>query len=415
VGALLLIICLPIVARLARAEVDQRIVKLFYVGLVLKLAAAPIQTWVVDRFYNGVADSNTYNRGGAELAPLYRVGNWGYAGKIIGDGFMKIVTGEIYALVGVNRLAGFLVFSVLGYFGVYFFYRAFRLAMPEADGLRYARFLFLMPSLVFWSSSIGKEALMIFGLGLGAWGAARLFAQQRGGFVLFAAGTWLCLMVRPHVALLLFASVAVGYLVRRSRRSSPLNAMRRLVGIGVLAVAGAIVIQTNTGFFSVKSLNNDSVNEVLKKNQANLGAREGNEGEGFGSSEEARSLSPLSFPRSVVTILFRPFPHEASGAPSVAASLEGVFLLLVVCSSARRMWAAIKRSPRNPYVLTSFAFSVVFIYLFASLPNLGIIARERIQLLPFFLVLVCGPLPPVLNATRLLRPTDAQVPAGLPR
>ena len=64
-------------------------------------------------------------------------------------------------------------------------------------------------------------------------------------------------------------------------------------------------------------------------------------------------------------------------------------------------------------MLSMLVYSVVFIYLFASLPNLGVIARERIQLLPFFIVLLAWPAPPLLSrrdrmrARRTRRPIPA--------
>jgi hypothetical protein len=395
IGALLLVACLPIVGRLARAEVDRRIGNIVYLGLALKLLAAPVHIWVVERFYKGVTDADFFGRGAEQLAPLYRRGNWGYNGRIPGNGFVKIVLAEIYAVIGVNRLAGYFVFSLIGFFGVYFFYRAFRLALPEADHRRYARLVFLMPALVFWTSSVGKEALIVFGLGLCAWGAARLFVQQRGGYLLLGAGIWECALVRPHVALIVFVAVAAGFVMRRSQRSSGFGLARRLIGIGMLAAIGTVLVQVNTQFFSLKSLNGDTVESVLDKNQEHLGANEGNTGQGYGSSQAARKITPGGFPRSLVTILFRPFPYEAKGVPLLASSAQSTLLLLLVAASPRRLWAMIKRSPRQPYVLMCLLFSLIFIYLFASLSNLGIIDRERVQLLPFFFVFLSGPLPRV--------------------
>jgi hypothetical protein len=404
VGLILALLTLPVVRRAARRDHDPWIGRVLFWALVLKLVAAPLQIYVVNHFYHGVADANTYSKAGAELAPHFRHGDFAFQGKVVGNGFVKIVTGAIYAITGANKLVGFLVFSWLAFLGLYFFYRAFRTALPDADYRRYAKLLFFLPSLVFWSSSISKEALIIFGLGLAMWGAAKLLREEHGGFTLMALGLTPVAMMRPHVALIAFGAIGIGYLRRRSTSASAFKPFARIGGIAVLVLAGGLLIHSNTSFFNIKSLNSESVGHVLDTNQKNLGAEGGNvDQEGFSSSEKSGSLSPGAFPKSVVTILFRPFPWEAHSFTASAAALEGAFLVLLLVAGRRRFAAAIRATRREPYLLVALAYSLVFIYLFASLPNLGVIARERIQLLPIFVVLLAWPAPPALGRLDRMR------------
>ena len=53
------------------------------------------------------------------------------------------------AVVGVTRLATFLVFSWLSFIGCVLFFRAFTLTFPRADHRRYAYMLFFLPSIIF--------------------------------------------------------------------------------------------------------------------------------------------------------------------------------------------------------------------------------------------------------------------------
>ena len=46
---------------------------------------------------------------------------------------------------------------------------------------------------------------------------------------------------------------------------------------------------------------------------------------------------------------------------------------------------------RHPYLLLAVLYSLVWIILFASLGNLGLLVRERTSLLPLLLVLVSWP------------------------
>ena len=40
--------------------------------------------------------------------------------------------------------------------------------------------LFFLPSLIFWTADVSKEAIMMFALGLTAYGAAKILARRRG-------------------------------------------------------------------------------------------------------------------------------------------------------------------------------------------------------------------------------------------
>ena len=101
--------------------------------------------------------------------------------QIVNDGSVSIAAGIVMALVGVNQLATFLVFSWLSFIGAIFFYRAFTLTFPGADHRRYALMLFFLPSLIFWTADISKESLMMLALGMIAYGAAKFLARNRGG------------------------------------------------------------------------------------------------------------------------------------------------------------------------------------------------------------------------------------------
>ena len=125
----------------------------------LKLAAAPLWIYVNDHYYSGVADAYGYSRVGAQVAAQIRNGDFSFhVGRLIGDGATSIITGIIYTVVGSNILGGFFVFAFLGFVSLVLFYRAFRVALPDGDHRRYAKLVFFFPSLLFWTSAIGKDA-----------------------------------------------------------------------------------------------------------------------------------------------------------------------------------------------------------------------------------------------------------------
>jgi hypothetical protein len=68
-----------------------------------------------------------------------------------------------------------------------------------------------------------------------------------------------------------------------------------------------------------------------------------------------------------------------------------VLLLGLTVASGRRL----RRLPRalweNPYVSYAFVYSALFVLAFSNFANFGILARQRVQLLPLFLVLLAMP------------------------
>jgi hypothetical protein len=86
---------------------------------------------------------------------------------------------------------------------------------------------------------------------------------------------------------------------------------------------------------------------------------------------------------------FRPFPWEAGGALPAVAALEGVFLIALVVRRRTQIWQGLATWRSNGMVITAlltwFSFSVIL----ASLPNFGLLARQRTQVLPYLFMLLC--------------------------
>lgn len=389
VGAVLVLASMPVVLWLARREDDARVARLLPVALVLKLAASLARLAVAFGVYDGVADASTYHSAGEVLAPMYRRGDFSAdVGPLIGTGFLKTLTGVVYAVTGSTRLGGFLVFSWMGFWGLYLFYRAFCLACPEGDRWRYARLVFLLPSLLFWPSSIGKEAWMTLTLGLAAYGAARILVRRRGGFAVLIVGLGGTVAVRPHVSAILMVSLVAAYLLRRPPSgASLLSPVAKLAGVLVLGLALVLVVGQTKQLFGVKdTFDAEAVSQVLQRatNQTSEG------GSSFGANRST-DFSPSRFPSAVVSVIVRPFPWEAGNPLALVASLEGTMLLALFVVGRRRVVGAVRSVLRTPYVVLCVCYSVLFVYGFSSFANFGVLTRQRVQVFPFLLVVLALP------------------------
>ena len=241
----LLTIGIPILARVAAANPERNVFRLLMIAMALKLLACFARYWMSFVLYGGAADATMYDQRGSELAlfldphsPLSGDFPVDIGRKVIGTGFIIIVTGVVYAIIGpslVGGLPGLLVVRLLGAVAVL---AGLQIAFPEADSRRYAKLVFFLPSLLFWPSSIGKDTWMMFTLGLTAYGVALLLVRGAARSSFIALGSLGTTMVRPHVTVLVGAGLSVAYLLRKrpqqaSARWGRCGRCSRVVVLGV--------------------------------------------------------------------------------------------------------------------------------------------------------------------------------------
>ena len=398
----------PAFVRQARRERDQRLAQLLMLALCLKLFGSLVRYWVAIYVYDGFADALMYHDVGTNLAMRFRGGDFSTGlDSLSSTDFIRFFTGLVYTVTGSSVYAGFLLYSWLGFWGMFYLYRAFVTAVPDGNRRSYARLLFFLPSMLYWPSSIGKEAWMLFCLGLAAFGTARLLTGRPWrGLALAGTALWLGALVRPHVTGMAALALVAAYLVARPpRRLGALGPVVKLFAlIALLAVAGLLLGKASSYLLEKGIDPQDGVSNVLGES-----ARRTGQG---GSSFNAPTAigSPAKLPLAVVTIFFRPFPFEAHNAQVAVTALESTLLLCLTVARRRGIWQALRHPRRRPYVAFVVVYSLLFVFAFSSIANFGILARERTQVLPFFLVLLA--VPAVRRAPGQAKPNDRRVDAG---
>ncbi|MGH8514935.1 MAG: hypothetical protein ACREV8_13545, partial [Gammaproteobacteria bacterium] len=246
VAPLLIVASIPILRRQAIQDGDNRFFYFLLFALILKLAGALVRRWVAVDLYAERADVLGYDASGLAVSEELRAGHF-FVSIGTPEGFLGAVTGVVYTIIGTSLIGGYLFFSWLGFWGLLMMYRAFRIALPDGRGRTYARMLFLLPSLVFWPSSIGKEAFMMFALGLAAYGVARILSGGiLRGLPFLGFGLWLATVVRPHIAFIAGLSLVFGAVVgriRKRQRKLPL-VVRVLTLVIVGGIGGVLLIKT---------------------------------------------------------------------------------------------------------------------------------------------------------------------------
>lgn len=372
-------------------------------GLLAKLGGALARYWIGFETYGGSIDAQRYHEHALELTTRIRSGEesvWAALPRGTGTPFLENLTGFVYTFSGSSKLGGFLIFAFLGYVGVAFFVKAALVAVPGMAARRYAVLCAVAPSLVYWPSSIGKEAWMLLCLGLGTFGLAALFARR--AFVIsmafVVAGFAGAAAVRPHMVAIWLAGVFPALLVTlmrgRGTGARRGGALDRVLIVGVIAVAavalGAMsrVTLSYLDFADDTAATPDNITSVL----AETTRRTAQAGSNF---VPPAVESVTDWPYASLRTLTRPLLIESRTALQLVTSLEltllfGLFLL---------WWRRVKQLPwamvTIPYV--AFAMSTLFLVglAFSSFANLGVLARQKSLVFPFLLLIPCLPVRPM--------------------
>jgi hypothetical protein len=382
------VLVLALLVIFVRRQPDPIVRRIIVAGFVAKLLGMTVYYRVIADVY-GFGDVTAYVRVGRELAPLIRSGNLPDNARQAGTRFVEFLTGLVFAVFGSSEIIGYAVFGMLSFVGMVAFFRAFQLAFPAANHRRYAQLVFFLPTMVFWPSTIGKDAWMVMALGLASYGAVRVYTGARFGYSLLGVSMVAAAAVRPHMAFLFMLSFGAAYLLRPASGHARRGLAVWLVGL-VLVGGGVILAASNfseelgsgesEGRLSVDRLREDTV-DVLDhvEEHTRIG----------GSQYETRRVQgPADLLYAFATVPFRPFPHETTNTQSIAASLEGMFLLLLVVFTIPRLARLPRATIRSPYIVLAAVYTGGFLIAFSNFGNFGLLARQRAQLMPFLVLLL---------------------------
>lgn len=389
----LTLVSLPIIASTAGRPMDRRLRRILLVAFALKMLCTVPRYAVNEYAYGGSSDASVYHEGGRVLREhVLEDRRWSLEGASVDQfadetRFVGYLTGSLYLVTGASQLAGYLAFAWMCWLGLVLVFRAFRVAYPNAPPYLAAYLVFFLPSTLYWPSSIGKDAVMVLGIGMITLGLARLMAGRAvlASVALLGAGSALVIEIRAHLLLIALAGAAVS-LIARNASQAPTRG--RLVGRAILLVA--LVPAMLIGLSRVDELfgssrDGNSLNLAQALDQA-----AGRTSMGGSAMETQPVHSPLDLPVATVNVLYRPFLFEARSVPALISALEGTVLLALTVVGARWLWRIGPAMYRNPFAAYCGGFVVAFVVAFTNIGNAGILARQRVQMFPLLMVLVAA-------------------------
>jgi hypothetical protein len=371
--------------REALRQGDRRLFTFLAIAFALKIAATVIRHVTIFEIFRG--DAIGYHGAGVHIMTDFRAGIFETGLESYTDtDFISLLTGLLYTVIGPTSYGGFFFYSWIAFLGLFLCYRAFVIAVPDGRSKTYGRLVFLLPSMLYWPSSIGKEAWMLLAIGIAAFGAARVLSGRAlRGLPIVALGMWMGAMIRPHVPAMLGVALILAFAVgRRHNKFRSMNRMVKLVTLVLLLGGGALLLSQTASFLNADISSIEGITSTLEQTSE----RADNGGSEF---DPPVVKTPLDIPFAFVSVLYRPFLFEATNALALVSAIEGGALLLFSVWRLRWAFSALKKLRVQPYIAFSVLYLMAFVVAFSSIPNFGLLARQRVQVYPFLFVLLCVP------------------------
>ncbi|NNT72564.1 hypothetical protein HKT18_10080 [Flavobacterium sp. IMCC34852] len=286
-----------------------------------------------------------------------------------GAKFMVFINYPLVQL-GFPFWSGFLLYGIIGFFGILKWMQWTDLVLKDRfvyKGFDLMYLLFFMPNLHVWTSSIGKEALVFWGIASVVFG----LTTQRYKSVGFIVGSLVVLIIRPHVALMLLAAISLGLLFEKKISLKKRITIAGISFIGVLVLLYFVLQITNINYWDWKRINYFNEYSILS----------------FRHSGSYVPMLDYNYGYRWFSFHFRPLFFDADTGIKYVASLENLLTLLIFIAA---LFLALKFYRKIQYTLemkTVFLFTFIASALYIErYANLGIFMRTKIMFHPFLIV-----------------------------
>jgi hypothetical protein len=283
----------------------------------------------------------------------------------VGTIFVIHITQILKQYLSATYLDCFMIFQAIGFWGILILMRTFeeihmRVGTNES---MISGYLLCLPTLHYWTSYIGKDAILLFAISLCTWSALNLSKR----ILQFCFAVLVMTLCRAHIALIVVVSLALAAAAYRG-----LSLGRRLVvmmpAVGALAVLAGIV----RSYLGVNIADAGSVANFLEERTAIPIAAQG-----------STNLNGDPFILRLISLLVRPMFFDARNLLGIVASLENCVLVFVIgyCFVHYRQLLELYR--KVLFIRFALILTAVLTILLATVNyNVGLGLRQRTMIIP---------------------------------
>lgn len=261
----------------------------------------------------------------------------------------------------------------LGFWGFVYFYLFFKENLrfnPKFEGWDAITIFMFLPNMHFWTASLGKGAVIFAGIGFLVYGLS--WPAKRPYHIAF--GSFLSYMVRPHILFAILIGMGVGFVLGKEKVPIYQKYMVVIFAIGMSMFVYEDLI-TYLGYDPnnlVESFEEESALNAQRLSSAGSGV----------------DMGSYSLPMKLFTFWFRPLFVDSPNALGLVISMENLLYIYMFSRILKKDFITyIKEAPAmvkmSAVVFISISISMTYV-----MSNLGIIIRQKSQIMYFMLFVV---------------------------
>lgn len=265
---------------------------------------------------------------------------------------------------------GFLMYGTIGFLGIRKFmdwtFLVFGRTL-EYKGFNLLYFVFFLPNLHFWTASLGKEALLF-------WGIASVFytlASQNYKTFSFVVGGLIILIIRPHVGLMLLAAITLIVLFDSN------YSLKKRIAFSAFALAFLSVLLYMV--FQLSNIRYWNWERITYFNDYSILS--------FKGSGAYVPMLEYNYFYKLFSFNFRPLFFDVNSILGFFASIENSIVLLLHCIALFYFVTFYSKITFGPWLKIVFLFTFIASLLYVQrYANFGIFMRTKMMFQPFMMI-----------------------------
>ena len=276
---------------------------------------------------------------------------------------------------GLTFVSTFMAFNIIGTFGLLAIDASLKHATQDKSN--YIKVLALLavliPSMNYWSAGIGKDSIQFMGTGLILWSCI----DFKRRYLMFFISLFIIFAVRPHIGAIAIISLFLSLWFATS-----LSLSKKIFSLLIIFTSLIFIIPyilSSVGYTRDFEFSLNNLWTFIKLRQS------------FNMDTDAGvDLSSMNFLYILFTYLFRPLPYEAHNIFAFLASLDNIFLLIILTLTiisiifVKRGKFILSHPTENRWFLLIFSLTIFSLLSFVT-SNFGISVRQKWMFMPILL------------------------------
>ena len=240
--------------------------------------------------------------------------------------------------------------------------------------------VFLVPSVVFWSSGILKEAVLLSALGFFAYHFYQLFGSDRRfrNYLMVLVMSCVLIVMKLYVFMAFFPAILIWFVVTKWKRN---------IWVYLGCYVAFLILATLMGELNPRY---DFINLIVDKQKQFINLAD------FYEVNSGFQMNVLSYdfwsvlrasPEAIINVFTKPWPTEINSVLFVPAFLENVLIIILIILSL--VYRKTLNKKQWDFIIFCVSFSIIlFAVIGLTTPITGAIVRYKIPAIPFLFIAI---------------------------